>query len=182
MVGQELLERHCEQFLRPLGLRRVKAGTLVEHGDVSEADPGLRCGSRQRVEHLHARRGGRRVPVQVVKLGDRCVAAEQHLRVRLAGNRVQQAGIEHCREFVHALAPGPEAVVAGRRTLLGAAGQRSLESMAVGIAESRYDAAGHDRSFSRRLARRDVVNQPIAYPQQDVVRPAVRQQRFPGKK
>ena len=53
VMFEKLFERQREQFLRPLGLGRMKAGSLVKHGDVSEANTRLRRGIRKRFEHVH---------------------------------------------------------------------------------------------------------------------------------
>jgi hypothetical protein len=68
--------------------------------------------------------------------------------------------------------------MARRRTLFGAAGQCSLEGMAVSVAKTGDDAAGRDRRVVGLRPPRNIVDKAVRYLQQDIVRPAVRQQRF----
>ena len=170
---EELIQRQREQRLRSLGPRRMEAGAFVEYGHVGQPDAGVPCRGGKRCEHLHAGRIVGRVAVQVVELDDGRVAALQHLRVDLAGDRVQQAGIDGGREPVHAFAPGPEVVATRRRTFLGAAGERPLEGVTVGVAEPGDDAAGGDGLGVARCARDHRVDPAAADAQQDVVGPAV---------
>ena len=83
-----------------------------------------------------------RVAMQVMKFGDRRVATDQHFAVGLPRNGCQCRGVDSARELIHALAPGPETVTPGRRSLLRVAGQCALEGMAVRIAKTRDNEAG----------------------------------------
>ena len=159
----------------------MEAGPFVEYGNVGQPDAGIPCRGGKRFEHLHAGCIGGRVAVQVVELDDGGIAALQHLRVDLARYGMQQAGVDCRREPVHAIAPGPEVVATCRRALLGAAGKCPLEGMAVGVAEAGNDAAGGDRLVAARCTRGDRLDPAVADVQQDVVGPAVGQQRFPGE-
>ena len=173
VVLEKLLEQQREKFLRPLGLRRVEPGTLVEYGHVGKADARLPRGLRQCLEHSHPRLFRSGVAVQVVKFDDCRIAALQHLRVNLPCDGAEQLRVEHGGQLVHALTPGPEAVASCRGALLGAAGQRSLEGVAVSVAQAGDDAARRDRPVVGHGTRQNLVDESVGNPQQNIVGPAV---------
>jgi hypothetical protein len=96
-------------------------------------------------------RTARAVTVQIMKLADRCVAGLEHVCIQLRGYRVQAFRRHAAGQVVHGLAPGPEAVVIAG-ALLGQAGHRPLECMAVNVGH-----AGDGRAIDQPGGRDRVV-------------------------
>ena len=116
--------------------------------------------------------------MQVVKFGDRGIATRKHFAIRLLRDCRQQVSVEPPCQRIHALTPGPEVVVPGRRALFGLTRERSLECVAVGIAKTRNDDARYEVTGLRRGIGSGLPDSPTVKLQADIVCPALLQQRF----
>ena len=119
--------------------------------------------------------------VQVVELDDRGVAALEQLDLELGRDRALLVGRDLLRERVHRVAPGPEAGLV-RAQPLGQPGQGALEGVAVQVDHAGDDDAVDPLGVDWRRAggdRGDVAQRLDL--DQDIVRPALRQQRHVGE-
>ena len=175
MVGKKIIDAHREAALVRCGLWVVESGALIMHRHVSETNTTVLCRRRNRLEHRVLCFRVFRITVQIMKLGNRGIAAGEHLAIRLASDCGQCRCIHDTSKLVHAIAPGPETVVTRRRSLLGMSSQCTLESVTVCVAQSGNNAT-HERIARRR---RSCVPQAgyatVRYLQPHVVRPPVGQ-------
>ncbi len=130
-----------------------------------------------------------RVVMQVMELADGGVAGLDHLDIELTGDGLDLAGRQLLHETIHHAAPGPEAVLAGGAALARTFGQArhgALKGMGMEIGHARQDGAGRAHRVTggglsagvgghRREA---AIDRDL---EQDVPRPAVRQERSFGK-
>jgi hypothetical protein len=150
------------------------------HRNVCQADATFTRGGRDRIEHRVNSLGVGRVAMQIVKFADRRIARSQHLAIGLPRDGHQCLRADAPGEFVHPLAPRPEIVASGRRPLLGVPSQRTLECVAVRIAETGNHATKLRVTFDRRLTWFDAGDAATVDSQSDIVGPTARQQGFAG--
>ncbi|MEJ2129657.1 MAG: hypothetical protein P8X81_12540 [Woeseiaceae bacterium] len=155
-----------------LWLGLVETGPFIKNGHVCQTDAAALGRLADCLEH-GAFLATAASMVEVVKLGDRGVAARDHLDVGLPSDDCQRFGIQLAGECVHALAPAPEIVMPFGRALLGAAGKRPLECVAVSIAQPGNHDAGLGIRFTSGNAGFDRFDMTRAYAEPDVVCPAL---------
>ena len=178
IVIDELVRRHRESALLHCGLRLIEAGPLVEHGHVSQPDPGIRRGRRNGLKHCAPLPSAVRLPVQVVKLGNRRIADGQHFTIGLAGDCGEPFRIDPSCEPVHLLAPAPESVPGSRTSLFGMTGERTLKRMAMGVGDARNYDARHIVVRMDAATCLDGLDQPVGNSQSNIMGPACMQERF----
>ena len=126
--------------LRALG-RHPEAGGEVERVEERDPDAGLPGRLDQHVAHLVGVGVGRavRAVVDVVELAHARDPGRRHLAVRRSRQGEVGVRVEPRGDGVHLVAPGPE----GAALALGAAAERAVEGVAVGVGEAGDDEAAH---------------------------------------
>ncbi|MEE9549480.1 MAG: hypothetical protein V3W08_03660, partial [Candidatus Binatia bacterium] len=75
MVGKKVNDAHREAALVRCGLGVVESGALIVHRHVSETNTTVLCRCRNRLEHRVLCLRVLRITMQIMKLGDRGIAA-----------------------------------------------------------------------------------------------------------
>ena len=120
----------------------IDADPALEVAGVEQGDPDPGVGGRRHQRRPHGVGIGvgdtARPVVEVVELAHRADPGQRHLGEGGPGELVVRVGIERRRDLVHLLPPRPE----GTGPAVGAAAQRPVESMAVGVGQAGHGQAG----------------------------------------
>ena len=162
--------------------RRPRAAIGVKHGQMGQADAGLRRRLKNPLRHLGGVGigGASRLMVEIVKLAHRGKARLLHLHIDQCRDGLHLVRGQVVEEAIHQLAPGPEAVAPGE-ALFGHPGHGALEGMAVQVGQGRQQ--GGDPRVARQRCRvgGDAGDFTASDGNPDPFRPPRRQQRVVGE-